>query len=128
MSERELEDYLSTWDQIQEESRRISESFYAEELDALQNEYDQKLAETLDSINVTVFESGEEWGQLLVDGLSSKESELMAKAAEIARAVQAELSAAYGTVGTAIRHLYPAYGQPGPALRAEEQKRRVPLH
>ena len=102
MSERELEDYLSTWDQIQEESRRISESFYAEELDALQNEYDQKLAETLDSINVTVFESGEEWGQLLVDGLSSKESELMAKAAEIARAVQAELSAAYGTVGTAI--------------------------
>ncbi|MCQ5309505.1 phage tail tape measure protein [Flavonifractor plautii] len=102
MTEEELKAYLETWDQIQAESRRISDAFYADELDALQNEYDQQLADALDSINVTVFESGQEWGQLLVDGLSSRESELLNKAAEIARKVQAELSTAYGPTGTAI--------------------------
>lgn len=102
MTEEELKAYLETWDRIQAESRRISDAFYADELDALQNEYDQQLAGALDSINVTVFESGQEWGQLLVDGLSSKETELLNKAAEIARKVQAELSNTYGPTGTAI--------------------------
>ena len=102
MTEEELKAYLDTWDRIQAESRRISDDFYADELNALQNEYDQQLADALDSINVTVFESGQEWGQLLVDGLSSRETELLNKAAEIARKVQAELSNTYGPTGTAI--------------------------
>ncbi len=102
MTEEELKAYLDTWDRIQAESRRISDAFYADELNALQNEYDQQLADALDSINVTVFESGQEWGQLLVDGLSSRETELLNKAAEIARKVQAELSNTYGPTGTAI--------------------------
>lgn len=91
----DLEEYVRTWEEIGAESRRISEEYYGEELKSRQAEYDQKLAEALDGINMTVFESGEEWGQLLVDGLSSKEEELYAKAAEMARNTQAELSKAY---------------------------------
>lgn len=91
----DLEEYVRTWEEIGAESKRISEEYYGEELKSRQAEYDQKLAEALDGINMTVFESGEEWGQLLVDGLSSKEEELYAKAAEMARNTQAELSKAY---------------------------------
>ena len=99
MTDEQWEEYNQLWDEKQEEARRIAETFYSEELNELQTEYDQKLAEALDSVNLTLFEGGEEWGQMLIDGLSSRETELYAKASEISKNVSSQIRAAYSMTG-----------------------------
>ena len=99
MSEEQWENYNSLWEEKQAEAKRIAEEFYQSELDTLQTEYDAKLAEALDALEDTAFLSGQDTVQGLIDGMTSREEALLAKARELSQAAQAALSATWGTGG-----------------------------
>ncbi len=102
MSEDQWAEYNDLWEEKQAEAKRIAEEFYRSELDTLQAEYDAKLAEALDVLKDTAFLSGQDTVQGLIDGMNSKEAELLAKAQELAQAAQAALNSEWGPSSTAV--------------------------
>jgi len=95
MSDEDFEKYNGLWEEKQKTAQEISARFYANELKTLEEEYNEKLGNSLDTMKDTAFTSGEKTGQGLLDGLSSKEQEIYAKARSIADEISRLLSAAY---------------------------------
>lgn len=98
MAPKELEEYIGLWEEKQKEAQRIAEEFYQDELAALETDYQGQLADALDGMKDTAYQSGLETVQGLIEGLSAKENELYAKmksiGIEMANAMAAVNSAA----------------------------------
>ena len=90
----EWDEYNALWEEKQRQAREVAEEFYKGELDALENEYNSKLGESLGSIKETAFNSGVGTVEGLMEGLRSKEGALYAQAQAIAQQVSAILASA----------------------------------
>ena len=99
LSDDQWSEYNALWEEKQQRAIEIATQFYQDELDTLQTEYDEKLAEALDALKDTAFESGQDTAQGLINGLSDKEDELYRKARSIADEVSSILSSAWGSRG-----------------------------
>ena len=99
LSDDQWSEYNAMWEEKQQRAIEIATQFYQDELDTLQTEYDEKLAEALDALKDTAFESGQDTAQGLINGLSDKEDELYRKARSIADEVSSILSSAWGSRG-----------------------------
>lgn len=99
LSDDQWSEYNALWEEKQQRAIEIATQFYQDELDTLQTEYDEKLAEALDALKDTAFESGQNTAQGLINGLSDKEDELYRKARSIADEVSSILSSAWGSRG-----------------------------
>lgn len=94
MSENQWEDYNELWETKQRRAAEVAEEFFREQIDAIGNEYNDKLDAALDDLVNTALSSGEDTGQGLIDGLASMESALYAKAQEIRSNLDSILSGA----------------------------------
>lgn len=90
----EWDEYNSLWEEKQQQARKVAEEFYKEELDALENEYNSKLGESLDGMKETAFNSGAGTVEGLIEGLKSKEGALYAEMQAIAQQASAILASA----------------------------------
>lgn len=97
MAPEELEEYLSLYEEKQRRALEISSKYYEGELKAIEEDYNGKLAEALDPMKLTAFESGVETAQGIIDGLSSKEQAIYSKAASIREEMDRLLSASSGS-------------------------------
>lgn len=86
------DEYNRKWEEKQQLAQEIAEQFYKDELDALENEYADKLAESLDGLSSIAFDSGMDTAQALIDGLKAKEAELQAQAEKLAEIARSALS------------------------------------
>ena len=87
MSDERWKQYNESWEEKQRIAKEIAEKFYAEELGALELQYDAKLASSLSNLKDTAFESGVETVAGLMKGMQSKEEELKKQAEAIANIV-----------------------------------------
>lgn len=94
MSEEQWREYNDLWDEKQRRAMEVAEQFFKDQLDALENEYNDKLGAALDNLTDTSFGAGVDTGQGLIDGLSAMEGELYAKAQDMADQVSAILAGA----------------------------------
>lgn len=83
MSEDQWEQYNDLWEEKQRRAAEVAEQFFREQMDALGNEYNDKLDAALDNLVETAFSSGEDTGQGLIDGLASMEAALYEQARNI---------------------------------------------
>lgn len=82
-SEQQWEQYNELWDEKQQRALEVAEKFFKEEIDSIENEYNQKLETAFDSLEETAFGSGEDTIQGMIDGLASMEPALYSKLQEI---------------------------------------------
>lgn len=94
MTEEQWGEYNALWEEKQRRAIEVAQTFYQDQLDALQTEYDDKLGEALSELTDTAYASGVETAQGLIDGLAAKESALYAKARAMAAKVSSILSEA----------------------------------
>lgn len=80
MSEDQWKQYNDKWDEKQQRAAQVAEQFFKDQMDALENEYNDKLGQALDNLTDTSFESGVDTAQGLIDGLASMEGALYEKA------------------------------------------------
>ena len=84
MTDGQWDEYNRLWEEKQKRAAEIAANFYQDQLNALKTEYSDKLGETLGELTDTAFVSGQDTVRGLIDGLAEEESELYAKAQEIA--------------------------------------------
>ena len=94
MGGEQWEQYNSLWEEKQETAARIAEEFFRDQMDALENEYNDKLGAALDTLTDTSFGAGVDTGQRLIDGLASMESDLYGQAQTMADRVSEILAGA----------------------------------
>lgn len=94
MSNEQWEEYNELWEEKQQRAMEVAETFYKEELDALENEYNGKLGDVLMELQATAFDSGIDTVKGMIEGLQSQEGALYAQAEEMARQVSVILAAA----------------------------------
>lgn len=94
MSEAQWEQYNALWDEKQKRAIEVAEQFFKDQMNALENEYNDKLGNALDTMTDTSFASGENTGQGLIDGLASKEQALYTQAQKMADQVSKILAGA----------------------------------
>ena len=90
-TDKQFDEYNRLTREKQETAARIAEEFYAEELAALETNYNDKLTEGLQSLQDTAFTSGENLVSGLISGMEHKEDELREKIAEINALVSGDL-------------------------------------
>lgn len=86
-SDKEWERYNQLWDEKQVRAAQVAEQFFKDQMDDLGGEYTDKLGSALDALTGTSFESGVDTAQGLINGLTSMEAELYAKAHSMAEEV-----------------------------------------
>lgn len=94
MSEDQWEQYNDLWEEKRQRAAEVAEQFFRDQLDALENEYNDKLGDALDNLSDTSFGAGENTAQGLIDGLASMESALYAQAQKMADQVSSILNSA----------------------------------
>lgn len=94
MSEDQWEQYNALWDEKQQRAAEIAEQFFKDQMDALENEYTDKLGAALDNLTDTSFGAGVDTGQGLIDGLASMETALYDQARKMSEQVSSILSGA----------------------------------
>lgn len=94
MSEDQWEQYNALWDEKQQRAAEVAEQFFKDQLDILENDYNDKLGSALDNLTDTSFASGVDTAQGLIDGLASRESALYEQAQKMADRVSNILSGA----------------------------------
>lgn len=94
MGEEQWEEYNSLWEEKRQRAAEIAEEFFSDQIDALENEYNDKLGEALDTLTDTSFGAGVDTGQRLIDGLASMESALYGQAQAMADRVSEILAGA----------------------------------
>lgn len=92
MSEKQWEKYNALWDEKQLRAAEVAEQFFKDQLDALENEYNDKLGDALDSLTDTAFGAGENTAQGLIDGLASMEGALYAQVQKMSDDLNSMLS------------------------------------
>ncbi len=95
LGEQQLQEYMGTWEQIQQESRQVADAFYADQLSALDESFAGKLGEQLSSVPETMSGVGQDAVQGMIDGMQSQSGPLMQAAeAIIQKAIHAMKAAA----------------------------------
>lgn len=94
MSDTQFAEYIASWENQQAQAREISEKFFASNIEALDQEYTQKLNDALDDIPEMVKDIGMNTIQGLADGMLENMGIAVEAARRIADAIQAELEAA----------------------------------
>jgi Ni/Co efflux regulator RcnB len=97
MTDEQWDEYNALWEEKQQRAAEVAAKFYADQLDALQTEYNDKLGTALGELTDTAYTSGVDTVQGLIEGLASMESALYAKAQAMADAVASILSSATAT-------------------------------
>ena len=102
LTDEQFESYNSLWEEKQQRAKEVAEEFYADQLDALETEYNDKLGETLSELTGTAFQSGQNTAQGLIDGLASKEPALYQKAREMMNQISGILNNAQSGTETDV--------------------------
>ena len=102
LTDEQFESYSSLWEEKQQRAKEVAEEFYADQLDALETEYNDKLGETLSELTGTAFQSGQNTAQGLIDGLASKEPALYQKAQEMMNQISGILNNAQSGTETDV--------------------------
>ena len=102
LTDEQFESYNSLWEEKQQRAKEVAEEFYADQLDALETEYNDKLGETLSELTGTAFQSGQSTAQGLIDGLASKEPALYQKAQEMMNQISGILNNAQSGTETDV--------------------------
>ena len=102
LTDEQFESYNSLWEEKQQRAKEVAEEFYADQLDALETEYNDKLGETLGELTGTAFQSGQNTAQGLIDGLASKEPALYQKAQEMMNQISGILNNAQSGTETDV--------------------------
>lgn len=71
MSDEEYEEYITLWQEKQKAAQEVAERFYKDELDALNEEFVNRIPETLDGLKEEMVGVGENSAQGLADGFSN---------------------------------------------------------
>lgn len=100
MTDKQWDEYNALWDEKQQRAMEVAEEFYRSELDALETEYNDKLADALGELKDTAFNSGLDTVQGLIAGLQAQEGALYAQAAQMVQQVSAILSSATGDIAS----------------------------
>lgn len=95
MSEEDFEEYNQSWEEKQKTAQAIAAEFYADEIKAIEKDYNQQLGDALGELKGTAYTSGEETAKSLLEGLASQEEALYTKAKSIADEISRLLSTAY---------------------------------
>ena len=95
MSEKTFEEYNQSWEEKQKAAQEIAAEFYADEVKAIEEDYNQQLGDALGELKDTAYTSGEETAKSLLEGLASQEEALYTKAKSIADEISRLLSTAY---------------------------------
>ena len=83
-TDKQWDEYVRLWEEKQQIAKDIAEQFYKDELDALENEYNALLQESLGVLNDTAFRSGESTVESIIAGMRAKEAALEAQVSRIA--------------------------------------------
>lgn len=94
MGEEQWEAYNNLWEEKRRRAAEIAEEFFRDQIDALENQYNDKLGAALDTLTDTSFGAGVDTGQRLIDGLASTESALYGQAQAMADRVSEILAGA----------------------------------
>ena len=94
MDEEQWEAYNNLWEEKRQRAAEIAEEFFRDQIDALENQYNDKLGAALDTLTDTSFGAGVDTGQRLIDGLASTESALYGQAQAMADRVSEILAGA----------------------------------
>lgn len=94
MGEEQWEAYNNLWEEKRQRAAEIAEEFFRDQIDALENQYNDKLGAALDTLTDTSFGAGVDTGQRLIDGLASTESALYGQAQAMADRVSEILAGA----------------------------------
>lgn len=95
MTDEQYAEYIALWEQKQAEAQEIASKFYSDELDALTNEFVDKLPEELSNVKDEMRGIGINGIQGMIDGMYSKSGTLYAAAqAIVSQAISAMRSAA----------------------------------
>lgn len=100
MTDKQWDEYNALWNEKQQRAMEVAEEFYRNELDALETEYNDKLADALGELKDTAFNSGLDTVQGLIAGLQAQEGALYAQAAQMVQQVSAILSSATGDIAS----------------------------
>lgn len=105
-----LNEYFDAWEEKQKIAKEVAENFYADQIEALETEYNQKLEEALATLQDTSFASGEDVVQGLIDGMAEREQEVYAKAKEIADNIAKAFSADFSNGAMDFNSIVPSFG------------------
>ena len=94
MSDPQWEEYNTLWETKQRRAAEIAEQFFKEDMDAIETEYDARLAEAMEGLEETAFASGADTAQGLIDGMASREAAVRAQAQALADAMDQVLAKA----------------------------------
>lgn len=100
MTDKQWDEYNALWNEKQQRAMEVAEEFYRNELDALETEYNDNLADALGELKDTAFNSGLDTVQGLIAGLQAQEGALYAQAAQMVQQVSAILSSATGDIAS----------------------------
>lgn len=100
MTDKQWDEYNALWNEKQQRAMEVAEEFYRNELDALETEYNDNLADALGELKDTAFNSGLDTIQGLIAGLQAQEGALYAQAAQMVQQVSAILSSATGDIAS----------------------------
>lgn len=89
LTDEQFEAYNAKWQEKQELAKQTATEFYQSEIDALQDEYNSKLASGLDEIKKTTFDGGADAIKKLIEGIQSERSNLITEAQATVDAVNA---------------------------------------
>lgn len=102
MSEEQWQEYNDLWEEKQQRAAEVAEQFFKDQLDTLETEYNDKLAQALDTMTDTSFDSGVGTANSLIDGLASREAALYAQAKRMADEVSSILSGAMSSMSLSL--------------------------
>lgn len=91
LSDEEWEKYNGLWEEKRKVAAEIAESFYKDQMSALENEYSDALREGLDGLSDISTMVGENIVGGLIEGMEAEEDNLRRKMQEIADAIEDEL-------------------------------------
>lgn len=95
MTEEEYSSYIALWERKQAEAQEIAERFYVDELDALQEEFVDKIPQELSDVKAEMQNIGENSIQGMIEGMYAKSGALWSAAKNIiSQAINAMRSAA----------------------------------
>lgn len=83
MSAEKYEEYISLWEQKQEAAEKVARQFYQDEMDALTEEFVDKIPEELSGVKDEMRDIGVQGVQGMIDGLYSQTGALSAAARQV---------------------------------------------
>ena len=94
MTDDQYTEYMALWEQKQEEAQKIAEKFYQDEMDALQEEFVDKIPDELGEVKDEMRTIGVDGIQGMIDGMYSRSGALWSAASSIVSQAIAAMRAA----------------------------------